>query len=341
MRKFIVALVILLGAMFVFSHFAGLKGILDTLKDGDWHYLSLAIVLELLWLLNQGATFQAIFRALGVQEKLGRLILMAAAANFINIIAPSAGIGGIAVFLSEARNRDYSSGKATVATTLFILVDYLAFFMVLTLGFVVLIRRDRLTPTEVTASAILLSIAIGLGVILVLGFHSERQLSQVLAWLARLVNRVVAPFRPAAHKEYLSEERASSFAHEVADGVREIRHNPRDLAIPILLALNGKVLMILVLFSVFVAAKQAASIGTLIAGFSIAFLFTIVSPTPSGVGIVESALTLILNSFYIPLGTSAIIALTYRAFTFWLPLVFGMVAFNKVCQRNEKEGEEW
>jgi uncharacterized protein (TIRG00374 family) len=330
MRKFILALVIMLGAMFIISQFAEIEDIIQTLRNGDWHYLSLALILEMLWILNLGASFKAIFRVVGVDESLKRLVFLATAANFINTVAPSAGIGGIAVFISEARSRKYSTGKATVATTLFLLFDYTAFFVILTLGFVVLIRRDQLTPAEITASIIFLLIAIGLAALLVLGFHSEKQLGSVLAWLARLVNRIVSPLRPKGQKEYLSEQRAFTFSHEVADGVRELRHKPRDLFWPVLLALNSKVLMILVLYCVFVASKQPTSIGTLIAGFSIAFLFTIVSPTPSGIGIVEGILTLALNSFFIPLGTAAIITLMYRAFTFWLPLFFGMAAFRWV-----------
>ena len=54
----------------------------------------------------------------------------------------------------------------------------------------------------------------------------------------------------------------------------------------------------------------------------------IVSPTPSGVGFVEGALTLTLASFYIPLSDAAVIAIAYRGATFWLPLLFGMLAIR-------------
>ncbi len=328
MRKFVTALVVMLGIMFVITRFAELNDIVRTLQQGDWRYLALAALIEVLWVINIGASFKTILRLLGVDEKLGRMVLTTLAANFINIIAPSAGVGGMAVMISEARARDYSTGKATVASTLFVLFDYIAFFMVLTLGFVVLLRRDRLTVTEIIASIILLLIAVALAAILYLGVRSERRLGGLLAWLAGLINRLVRPFRPKRQDEYLSVQRAHVYAREVAEGVRALRGRPRELIFPVVLAVNGKALMILVLYFVFIAARQPVSIGTIIASFCIAFLFTIVSPTPSGVGIVESLLTLALNSFYIPLGTAAVIALTYRAFTFWMPLLGGMVAFR-------------
>jgi uncharacterized protein (TIRG00374 family) len=330
MRKFIIALILMVGVMFIITRFAQLEDIVDTLQRGDWRFLLLAALVEGLWIVNMGASFKAIFRALGEFESLGRLILMATAANFVNIVAPSAGVGGIAVFISEAQNREYSAGRATVASTLFVLLDYLGFLSILTLGFVVLIRRDKLTASEIGAAVIIVLIALALAALLYLGAKSEQKLKAALTWIVQRVNAVVKPFRGKRKGPYLSKERAGTFAREIAGGVGEIRRNPQALAFPAALALNGKALMIVVLLLVFLAFQVPISVGTIIAGFCIAFLFMIVSPTPSGVGIVEGSLTLALRSFNIPLGTSAVVALAYRGFTFWLPLLFGMIAFRWV-----------
>jgi uncharacterized protein (TIRG00374 family) len=83
----------------------------------------------------------------------------------------------------------------------------------------------------------------------------------------------------------------------------------------------------------FLAFGQGFSVPALIAGFSMGYLFLIVSPTPSGVGFVEGAMTLTLNSMDVPLAPAAIIALAYRGITFWLPLAYGAFAFRWVGQR--------
>jgi hypothetical protein len=80
---------------------------------------------------------------------------METAAFFVNIIAPSAGIGGIAVFLDTAKRRNQPTGRVTVMGVLFTLYDYAAFLCVLTLGLVVLIRRNNLKAGEITATGIL------------------------------------------------------------------------------------------------------------------------------------------------------------------------------------------
>jgi uncharacterized protein (TIRG00374 family) len=330
MRKLIIALVIMVGIMFVLSQFAEIEDIIHTLERGDWRYFCLAVLIEVLWMTNIGASLKAIYRMVGVSEGLGRLILLATAANFVNIVAPSGGIGGIAVFISEARSREYSAGRVTVASTMFVLFDYIGFLTILTVGFVVLVRRKQVTTPEVTASIIIVIIALALAAILYLGARSEEKLGKALAWIAELINKIARPFRPHHNPDYLPPQRAYTFAHDISNGINEMRRSPRDLVFPVLLGINSKVLLIVVLFFVFIAFEVPVSIGTLVAGFCVAYLFLIVSPTPSGIGFVEGLLTLALNSFYIPLGTAAVIALAYRGFTFWLPLLIGMAAFRWV-----------
>jgi len=94
------------------------------------------------------------------------------------------------------------------------------------------------------------------------------------------------------------------------------------------LALSNKAAMIVILTLVFLAFNIPISIGTIVACFSIGSLFVIISPTPAGIGVVEGALTLALTSMYISLEDAAIITLSYRGITFWLPLLFGMISLR-------------
>ena len=91
------------------------------------------------------------------------------------------------------------------------------------------------------------------------------------------------------------------------------------MLMPLALALSNKALMISVLFLVFLSFRVPFSVDTLVAGFSMGYLFFIVSPTPSGIGGVEGVLTLSLNTLGVPIDAAAVVALAYRGFTFWVP----------------------
>lgn len=325
MRKFIFAVVLMLSILFIIGQFAELQALVETIQRGDFRYLALALVIETAWLMNLTASYLAIFGALGIEEKVENVLFIVTAANFVNIVAPSVGMSGVALLAAEAHRRNYSPARAAIAGALFVLFDYVGIICVLALGLIVLVRRGNLTTIEITASAILVSIAFVLALLLYLGMKSAQALGKALSFLARLVNSVVHPF---THRQYLSEERAVEFAHDAADGLHELRRDPRKMLAPVGLALVNKTLQLSILLYVFLAFHVPISAGTLVAGFSIGYLFLIVSPTPAGLGVVEGAMTIFLSSMYIPLEAAAVVTLVYRGITFWVPLFFGMVAFR-------------
>ncbi len=325
MRKIIISLVLLLAIVFVILRFSELKNILAVLHRSDYRFLVAAMIIELIWLFNSATDYGSIFRLVGIREKTLHLVLVATAANFVNVIAPSVGIGGMAVFMDDAAHQNHPTGRVTVAGVLYILFDYLAFFCVLALGFIVLIRRNNLNAGELTAAAILLVIAAGVAFLLYLGYRSAERLGNALAWLSRLINRILRPF---IHRDYLQEERAHYFANEAAEGISMLGGKRKELLVPFLYACNNFVLLICVLVFTFLAWGTPFSVGTLVGGFAIAYLFLIVSPTPSGLGVVEGVMTIALNTLRVEWAAAALITLTYRFITFWFPLAIGAVAFK-------------
>ena len=334
MRKLVFAIVILLCAIFLIAKMSEVESIIETIQHGDWRFIGLSIVLITLWMVNNAASYKIIFSGTGIQEKLGKTLLLAAASNFINIVAPTAGMSGMAIFISEARRRGYSTGRVTVAGVLFTWFDYAAFLLILSVGLIVLIRRENLNIAEIIATLILFLTATIIAYLLYVGTQSAEKLSAALCWLTRVANKILKPF---IHRDYLSEQRADGFAHEASDGLKMLPHRPAYIVIPFLLALTGKILLMLILLLMFLAFEVTLTPGTLIAGFSLGYLFTIVSPTPAGIGFVEGGLTLALSTLYVPLGQAAVIALSYRGITFWLPLLFGGYAFRYLSNAKEPE----
>ena len=110
-----------------------------------------------------------------------------------------------------------------------------------------------------------------------------------------------------------------------------------NILLPLVFTLFNKVLLILVLALAFLALNTPVSGRILVAGFSIGHLFVYASPTPSGLGLVDSILPVVLNSLDVPLPSAVLIALVYRAVTYWLPLVLGALAFRSL-QRSHSRG---
>jgi hypothetical protein len=325
MRKIIVALVLLLAVVFVFLRFSELKDFLTILNHSNYRFLIAAVIVELIWMFNSATDYGSIYRLVGLKERTRHLVLVATAANFVNVVAPSVGIGGMVVFVDDAVRQNHPTGRVTVVGVLYILFDYLAFFCVLALGFIVLIRRNNLNPGELIAAALLLALAGAVAFLLFLGYQSTESLGRALAWMARQVNRLLRPF---VHRDYIQKERPILFAHEVGEGVAMLRGKRKEMIWPLLFALNNFALLICVLAFTFLALGTPFTVGTLVGGFAIGYLFLIVSPTPSGLGVVEGAMTIALNTLRVEMAAALLITLTYRFITFWFPLAIGAVAFR-------------
>ena len=325
MRKFLFILVLFLGAAFVYLSFGEIETILATLQKGELRFVLLAIFIQACWFAVSGFTYMSLYQLLGLDGTVYRLMLMSAAANFINTVAPSAGMGGMAVFISNATRSNQSPGKATVVSVLYVILDYLAFLTVLIFGFIVLFRRNDLHPTEIAAASVMVAIAAALTFLLILGSRSSASLGNALAWMARFVNRIVKPF---IHREYLREQRARAFAREMSNDLQTLPQNYKSLIKPYLFALTNKTLMMSILAASFLSFNVPFSVGTIIGGFSISYLFLVVSPTPSGIGIVEGVMPLALSSLRVEWSQAVIITLAYRGITFWLPLGVGAIALR-------------
>jgi uncharacterized protein (TIRG00374 family) len=326
MKRLLYVLLLTLAVVFVLSQLAEFEQIAATLRRGVWYWLALAAAVQAVYLVNLAAGYRAAFQTVGVHRPLSAILPLVVAANFVNVVTASGGIAGMALFAGDARRRNQSAARVTVGGVLYVLADYAAFLCVLALGFAVLVRRHDLSAADVIAAGILVLAAGALGALLLVGLRSAPALERLLAGAARLANRAL---RPALRRDHLPEAAARAFARDAALALGSMRTQPRrNWLLPFGLALSAKALLIVILFLVFLAFGQAFSPGTLIAAFSLAYLFYIVSPTPSGLGVVEGALPLALRSLRVPLGSALVITLAYRGLTFWLPFLYGFLALR-------------
>ena len=329
MKKFIVALIILLAIIFLITSFSELRQIGLVLQKGNILVIGMAVLIEIGWILVLGRSFQTLFRIVGIHKELLPLARLVAAVNFVNIVAPSAGVSGMAVIYSDALKNGHSSARVTVGSLLFLLFDYFGLLTIIFVGLIILFLRNTLNAADVIAFALFLILALTLGGILYLASRSQSRLIQAVTFIARTVNKIARPFRK---HEVLGEENARIFACEIVEGVQALHHVRRGWLRPLLLTLLNKLLLVSILGVIFLAFKVPTTVAVVVAGFSIAYLFVIISPTPAGVGIVEGVMTLALKSLGIPLEAAMVVTLAYRSVTFWFPLLLGMISFRSLHQ---------
>lgn len=325
-RKIFLAVVSLLALAYIVFSITELEHILSALRQSKPVYLAVAAGVEAMLLLNTTATFWALYRLEDLHQSKKSLLLSVTAATFVNIVTPSYGIGGLAVFIDEARQYKLSTGRVLVAGILYVIYEFISLFLALSIGFVFLARLGKLNLAELLAAGFLVALAVAIGTGLMVGFHSTRKLGDILAWFTRGINRLA---RPLLHRELLEIQSAYTFSNDLTEGLEILRNaKPGQILLPLVFTVLNKILLILALAMAFLAMGWAVSPTTLVAGFSVGHLFVYASPTPSGIGFVDSILPLALNSLAVPLPQAVLVTLIYRAVTLWLPLILGAAALR-------------
>jgi uncharacterized protein (TIRG00374 family) len=327
MRKVFFTIILALAGYYIYTHRVELRLIVDVLGQGDWRWMLAAIGAQLVWLVIIAAVLQATYRLVGLKEGLGRLIPLTTAASFVNVVAPSYGLGALAVLIADGRQRGKATAKVSTAAILYLVYDYFGFMIVLSIGLIVLNWKGVLNTVLIAASLFTITIGFTLIFLALLGIQSTDKLGKAIMWLVNMANRILQRF---IHRDAIGHAQAHAFIQDISDGMQHIRRSPGSLLLPGILSLCRKAAMMGILFLVSVAFKHPFNLSTLIAGFTTSYLFTIASITPSGVGFVEGAMTVYLTEMQVPLATSAVISLAYRGITFWLPLAYGVIALRLV-----------
>lgn len=336
MRKFLYLVILILVIYFMKTHLTELQLVAHTLSQGDRRWLLAAAIVQFLWLVNIAAALQSTYRLVGIRERLQHLIPLATAANFVNVVAPSYGLGALAVLISDGNQRGKRAAKVSTGAVLYLVYDYLGFLIVLLPGTIILANKGVLDAVLITASIIAASVSVITILLTLLGIRSADKLGRAVLWLAGIANRAL---RPVLRREVIDQAHAQDFVRDFAEGLQHVRRSPGRLLLPFLLALSRKAVMLTILYLVSMAFHAPLDPYSLVAVFSTSYLFTIASVTPSGVGFVEGAMIVYLNALQVPLATSAAISLAYRGITFWLTLVYGLIAIRIVDYQNGRTKE--
>jgi len=324
-RRVIYAAILVLTGIYVFNHLEELKLIVSTFRQGEYLWMIAAVGAHILWLVAIAASLQSTYRLSGIRENLRHLIPLTTAGNFINVVAPSYGVGAMAVFMADGSKRGKAAGKVSTGSILYLVYDYIGFMLILPGGLIILSMRGALTPIITASALIAAGIAMFVFTATYLGLKNTNQLKSVLQSLTGSINRALYFL---LKRELIPAVKVDLFIKDVVSGLQGMRGSVGTLILPAVFALSRKASAMLILYFSAMAFQVRLDGGALFASFTIAYLFNIVSITPSGIGFVEGALTLILNALGIPLAEAAAITMTYRGITFWLTLIYGIGAIR-------------
>jgi phosphatidylglycerol lysyltransferase len=324
---------------YVIDHISALKELAHTLQQGMWQWIVAAAVVQVIYYLALSATYQSALATVGVPSKLQSLVPFTLGAVFANTVVPAGGAAGAALYVDDAGRRGYSRTQASMGVLLQIATDFGSFCLILIVGMIWLAREHALRWYELGAAIILVVYVGGMAALLVIGlFHPvwlHSRFRDLQYWVNRLGGWVRRP-------HLLSDQWSTEQADELIGASHAIARKPFGVFLTTAIGLAAHLVNLASLYCLFMAFRQPVSLGTLIAGYSMCILFSIVSPTSNGVGIVEALMPVVLISLGIPAAAAAVVSLSFRGLTVWIPLFLGFILLHrlKLFARPERDMAE-
>ncbi len=324
--QILLIVILLLATLFLATQVSHLEDFARVLASGHPLWIGLGVLLVLAWQVAQAAQFRAAHRAVGVQQSLLSMLPVVAANNFVLIALPSANLSTFALFLANARRHTAPPERTAVAVAVFAVFQYLGLTASIALALLALATRGVLHPLEWLPALPLFALGLGQYVVLLLAMRSPARLERAALWLAERLNRLS---RRLLRRELVAMERVHQACHNAAGGLDSMRQNgPRAQLILFIYGLLSQALLAIVLAVLLRAFGQHAYPATVLAGLGMAGLYTVVSPTPLGLGVVEGGVAIVLTSLGLNAGAALIVSLAFRGLTLWLPVLYGFVALQ-------------
>jgi len=336
-RRWIFWILVVLFVWVVISRLSEIKKLADTLLGGQWQWVAVAALSQVVYYIIYTALYQSAFLTVGVKSRLSDLLPVTFASIFMNVAAPSGGASSMALFADDAARRGQSAARAAVGSLLVLVADFSAFLVVLLVGMIYLFTNHNLKFYESIAAVFLLVIIGGLTSLLLLGLWRQRWLHRLFIWVQKLANRIA---RMIKRPDFLDEAWVEKNTAEFTEAAMAIAAQPGMLLQTVGIAFAAHLVDLTSLFVLFLAFHQKVHFGVLVAGYSMGILFWIVSITPQGIGVVEGMMTLVFASLGVPIERATVISLAFRGLTFWLPLGIGFVVLRRLKIFGAKESAQ-
>lgn len=323
-RVIIFAVLVVVALVVVFIRRDQLVDLVHAMEGGDYVFLALAIICQFGKYVSQSFAYANAFNTVGEPTRARPMFPLIFASYFMNVIAPSFNTAGILVVVDDARKRGVPTGRATSAALLMQITVITGFLVIMFFGFAVLTAIGRMNVVWFFFGMIVVfMVGIMVG-ILYIGSRDPAILVRLLMPLERLANRISRRLRKGKTMNPWAEALVSSFS----EAGRRIREHPDKGA----RAFGFSILASTCELGCFCFVGLAFGLGNpgmLIGGYVVATLFSWVTITPQGVGVVEIILIATLTAYGINSTVGAAVALVYRGIVFWMPFIIGAVLIHR------------
>lgn len=318
-------IVALFTAGFIYLNRREWPQIIDAAREARPAFLALALLFQVCWFVAFGSSYWAGFRAVGAPLPYTRTLPLAWAANFINMMVKSGGMGGMALFIAAGTRRGLAGSRVTLGYLMVILLGNVEFLGTLALAVALLSLEGNARRFELIAAAAVFGASLAVAIGAAMAVQSRRRVRQAYRGIAATLNRLAALVRRGP---VMDPDGAHHAANEIQDVVTLIRERPSRILPTLTSDVIREASAVATFYAVLRAFDSAAPLSLAVIAYALMIVFSYVSIVPSGLGLVEVSVTALLIRSGVPTGAAALTTVAYRLFQFWTPFLVGAVAIR-------------
>lgn len=301
------------------THFDQTKQVVRVLLTGKWYWIVMAIVCQIFYYPVYAKFVDYVFNIFDLKIGWREILPLTIATKFTDVALPVSTFGTIAVFIRHSRKKNLSTLNTGIAISFVLMFQIVAFSLIALLGFILLYFLNKVPAYMSVTFYIFLSLILaGLFIIARLSVDKTPP-SRFVLWIIKLVAKM------AGQKNVKIEEIEQIFLEIGAD----VKRNHKKIVPALYRGLIVHSINILTLGFVFLAFVGHINILAILTAYIGALLFTIVSITPQGVGVVETVMITALHSYGFDLPVATVITFAYRSLLSWLPVFAGFYFFSR------------
>ncbi|MGB9859684.1 MAG: lysylphosphatidylglycerol synthase domain-containing protein, partial [Moorellaceae bacterium] len=179
--------ILFLAAVLIAIHLGQAQEIWRVFQRGNWGWMTVATLLQLVFLVNQTALYKVAYQMAKLPLNFKELFPLVTSATFVSAVFPGGTISGASLMIYDGLRRGREVSRILMANFIFYLLDYLAFLVLLVAALLYLFWRGSLQQYEIIATAFLLAVVGGLLAIL---FFTGVRPETVLNLIRRLIRLV-------------------------------------------------------------------------------------------------------------------------------------------------------
>ena len=267
-----------------------------------------------------------LFQMTKIRRTLGAMIILRMSSLAANALIPSGGLTAGFMFADDAKDRGESGAAAVTSFLLSLVVDYTSTVVLLMVAMAYLASRELLGPVIIIPAVAYVATTFGLFMLIYFSSKNKPALQKFLDRVRTILNRALRFFKV---KPIGDDNAISNFVNELEGAYISLRNDPRDIYIAFAYMFLAHSMFLTALYILFLSFGISLPLLTIVSGYAIGMMVVVISPTANGVGFVEGAMALAYTSMGVPGATAITIAIIFRLFSFWLPMLGGFIALQR------------